>query len=316
MSVVLEPAAQQFCDATADPPYVFELGPAEGRKTLDEVQAGPPITKPPVDIEDTIVPGGPGGGCRYESSAHRGRLHPACDPSTCTAPVGFWATAHPRPARPRARRRSARPPWFPDYSLSPEAKYPTAIEECFAVARWVADHGLDHGLDPERIAIAGDSVGGTMTIALTLLANERGGATFRQQVLFYPATDASFDTASYREFAEGYHLRRDAMEWFWDQYTTDPAERAQITASPLRATLAQLAGLPPALVITAEADVLRDEGERYAAKLRQAGVAVTAVRFGGIIHDFVMLDDLADTQAARGAMTLAIDTLRAALGTA
>ena len=152
-----------------------------------------------------------------------------------------------------------------------------------------------------------------MTIALTLLAKQRGGVIFRQQVLFYPVTDAAFDTDSYHQFAEGYFLFRDGMKWFWDQYTTDAAERAQITASPLRATTEQLAGLPPALVITAEADVLRDEGEAYAAKLRHAGVAVTAIRYQGIIHDFVMLNALHDTQAAKAAIAQATATLHTAL---
>ena len=146
------------------------------------------------------------------------------------------------------------------------------------MATWIAKNGGELGLDASRTAIAGDSVGGNMTAALTLMAKQRGGVSFVQQVLFYPVTDASFDTGSYHQFAEGYFLRRDAIQWFWDQYTTDPAQRAEITASPLRATLEDLEGLPPALVITGEADVLRDEGEAYAAKLRQAGVPVTAVR--------------------------------------
>jgi acetyl esterase/lipase len=137
-----------------------------------------------------------------------------------------------------------------------------------------------------------------------------------QQVLFYPVTDASFDTGSYHQFAEGYFLRRDAMQWFWDQYTTDPAQRAEITASPLRATTEQLTGLPPALIITAEADVLRDEGEAYADRLRAAGAPVTATRYQGIIHDFVMLNALRGTQAAEAAITQAATTLRAALHTA
>ncbi|MFE6645206.1 alpha/beta hydrolase fold domain-containing protein [Nocardioides sp. NPDC057772] len=152
-----------------------------------------------------------------------------------------------------------------------------------------------------------------MAAALTLLAKERGDVSLVQQVLFYPVTNAAFDTDSYRQFAEGYFLRLDGMKWFWDQYTTDESERAQPTASPLRATLEQLAGLPPALVITAEADVLRDEGEAYAARLRQAGVPVTAVRYGGTIHDFVMLDALHDTYAAVAAIAQAAATLRAAL---
>nr|WP_323747625.1 alpha/beta hydrolase [Catenulispora rubra] len=215
---------------------------------------------------------------------------------------------------------------FPEYDLSPEARYPVAIEQNFAVARWVvtegAAKGLDaariavaieqnfavarwvvtegaaKGLDAARIAVAGDSVGGNMAAALTLMAKERGGVPLVQQVLFYPVTDASFDTGSYQQFAEGYFLRRDAMQWFWDQYTTDPAQRAEITASPLRASVEQLAGLPPALVVTGEADVLRDEGEAYANKLRAAGVAVTAVRYQGVIHDFVMLNALRGTHAA------------------
>ncbi len=155
-----------------------------------------------------------------------------------------------------------------------------------------------------------------MTAALTLMAKERGGIPLAQQVLFYPVTDAAFDTPSYHQFATGYFLRRDGMQWFWDQYTTDPGERAQITASPLRATTEQLRGLPPALVITAEADVLRDEGEAYANKLREAGVPVTAVRFQGIIHDFVMLNALRGTHAAEAAITMAARTLHTALHTA
>ena len=164
--------------------------------------------------------------------------------------------------------------------------------------------------------VAGDSVGGNLAIALTLLAKQRGGVRLAGQLLFYPVTDASFDTGSYRDFAEGYYLRREGMQWFWDQYTTDPAQRAEITASPLRAALDQLAGLPPALVITAEADVLRDEGEAYAARLRAAGVPVIATRYGGIIHDFVMLDALRRTCAADAAIASAITFLEAGLGMA
>lgn len=132
-------------------------------------------------------------------------------------------------------------------------------------------------------------------------------------MLFYPVTDADFDTESYRQFAEGYFLRRDAMQWFWDQYTTDVAQRAEITASPLRASTEQLTGLPKALVITGEADVLRDEGEAYAAKLRSAGVDVTAIRYQGTIHDFVMLNALRETNAAESAIAVAVDFLTTAL---
>jgi acetyl esterase/lipase len=203
---------------------------------------------------------------------------------------------------------------FPEYHRSPEARYPQAIEECWTAAAWVSA-GSAAGLDGSRMAIAGDSVGGNLAIALTLLAKQRGGVSFRQQVLFYPVTDAGFDTGSYMQFAEGYFLRRDVMQWFWDQYAPDEAQRSEITASPLRASIDELSGLPPALVINGEADVLRDEGEAYANKLREAGVAVTAIRYQGIIHDFVMLNTLRETHAAEAAIEQAIASLSEALGT-
>jgi acetyl esterase len=313
MSVLLESAAREFAEATALPPYLFDLGPVRGRQVIDQVQSKP-TDSPAADITDMAVPGGPSGSVPVRiirPQQARGRL-----PVIVYVHGAGWvfgnSHTHDRLVRELAVGAGAAVV-FPSYSLSPEAKYPTAIEECYAVAAWIAEQGTGYDLDPARIAVAGDSVGGNMSIALTLLAKERRSVTFRHQVLFYPVTDARFDTGSYEEFATGYFLRRDAMQWFWDQYTTNPAERTQITASPLRATPAQLAGLPPTLVITGEADVLRDEGEAFGNKLREAGVPVTAVRFQGIIHDFVMLNVLAQTQAARGAMTLAIGTLRQAL---
>ncbi|MEU4895603.1 alpha/beta hydrolase [Streptomyces sp. NPDC044780] len=312
---VLEQAAAEFANATAQPPFLFDLGPVEGRKTVDEVQSGE-IAKPAVDEEWITVSGGPTGSVKARIVKPAG--------ATDTLPVivyihgAGWvfgnAHTHDRLVRELAVGAKAAVV-FPEYDLSPEARYPVAIEQNYAVARWVVTDGAAKGLDATRIAVAGDSVGGNMTAALTLMAKERGDLYFAQQVLFYPVTDAAFDTGSYHQFAEGYFLRRDAMQWFWDQYTTDPAERAQITASPLRATVDQLAGLPPALVITAEADVLRDEGESYANKLRQAGVPVTATRYQGVIHDFVMLNALRGTHAAEAAITQAITVLRGALGT-
>jgi acetyl esterase len=311
--LVLEPAAQEFADATANPPFLFDLGPEKGRETVDEVQSGE-TGRPDVDITDTTVPGGPSGEVSVRILRPPGATGPL--PVIVYIHGAGWvfgnAHTHDRLIRELAVGANAAVV-FPNYSLSPEAKYPTAIEESYAVASWVAQHGAEQNLDPTRIAIAGDSVGGNMTAALTLLAKQRGDVSFAQQVLFYPVTDASFDTDSYHQFALGYFLRRDAMQWFWDQYTTDPAERAEITASPLRASLDELAGLPPALVITGEADVLRDEGEAYASKLRAAGVPVTAVRYQGIIHDFVMLNALRDTHAAAAAIGQAIATLHAAL---
>ncbi|MBE1581195.1 alpha/beta hydrolase [Amycolatopsis roodepoortensis] len=307
-NLALEPAAQAFVEATATPPFLFQLPPEEGRKAVDEVQGGD-VELPAADVETTHVDG-------VEVRIVR--------PQGVTGPLPVivyihgagWVFGnfhtHERLVRELAVGAGAAVV-FPEYDRSPEARYPVAIEQNYAVAKWVAEHGAEHGLDGTKIAIAGDSVGGNMTAALTLLAKQRGDVTFRQQVLFYPVTDANFDTESYGRFAEGYFLALDGMKWFWDQYTTDPAQRAEITASPLRASLDELAGLPPALVITAEADVLRDEGEAYAAKLRQAGVPVTAVRYQGIVHDFVMLNTLRGTYAAEAAISQAIGVLRKAL---
>ncbi|MGY6026650.1 alpha/beta hydrolase [Streptomyces spinosirectus] len=313
---VLEAAAQAFAEATANPPYLFDLGPVEGRKAVDEVQSGD-IAKPAVDEEWITVAGGPTGQVRARIVRPAG--------ATGTLPVILYihgagwvfgnAHTHDRLVRELAVGTGAAVV-FPEYDLSPEARYPVAIEQNYAVAQWVVEQGASKNLDASRMAVAGDSVGGNMTAALTLMAKQRGDVRLVQQVLFYPVTDANFDTPSYHQFAEGYFLRRDAMQWFWDQYTTDEAERAQITASPLRATTEQLTGLPPALVITGEADVLRDEGEAYANKLREAGVPVTAIRHQGVIHDFVMLNALRETHAAEAAIAQAVSTLRGALGTA
>ncbi|WP_330301956.1 MULTISPECIES: alpha/beta hydrolase [unclassified Streptomyces] len=310
---VLEPAAAAFAEATANPPYLFDLPPAEGRKAVDEVQSGE-IDKPQIDEEWITVSGGPTGSVRARIVKPAG--------ATGTLPVILYihgagwvfgnSHTHDRLVRELAVGANAAVV-FPEYDLSPEVRYPVAIEQNYAVAQWVVEQGASKGLDGSRLAVAGDSVGGNMTAALTLMAKERGDVPLVQQVLFYPVTDANFDTGSYHQFATGYFLRRDGMQWFWDQYTTDEAERAQITASPLRATTEQLTGLPPALVITGEADVLRDEGEAYANKLREAGVPVTAVRFQAIIHDFVMLNPLRETHAAEAAITLATGTLRTAL---
>jgi acetyl esterase len=314
-TVVLEPAAQEFAEATANPPYLFELPIEEGRRTVDEVQSGP-VDKPAADLEDISVPGGPEGDVAVRIVRPLGTTGPL--PVILYIHGAGWvfgnSHTHDRLIRELAVGVGAAVV-FPDYRRSPEARYPTALEESWAVARWIVEHGAEKDLDGTRIAVAGDSVGGNMSAALTLLAKQRGGVDLAAQVLFYPVTDAAFDTDSYHQFAEGYFLRRDAMQWFWDQYTTDPAQREEITASPLRAGTEQLSGLPPALVITAEADVLRDEGEAYANKLREAGVPVVATRYQGIIHDFVMLNALRATNAADAAISQATTYLKRALHT-
>lgn len=311
----LEPEAQAFAEAAATPPFLFTLGPQKGRLALDEVQSGQ-VSKLPVDIEDLTIADGPSDqiALRILRPQHAQAPLPVIVYIHGAGWVFGSKQTHDRLIRELAVGAQAAVV-FPEYRLSPEVKYPTAIEECYSVVQWVAEHGREHGMGPERLAVAGDSVGGNMTAAVTLLSRERGGPEIGLRLLFYPVTNAAFDTESYHQFAEGYHLRRDAMMWFWDQYTRNPGERNQITASPLRASREQLQRLPPTLVITAEADVLRDEGETYANKLREAGVRVTAVRFQGAIHDFVMLNALTTSAAARGAIALATAWLREGFST-
>lgn len=308
--IQLEAEVQDFLEAANEAPFLFTLSPEKGRSVLDQAQSVL-VSKLPVNIEDLTIKNGPSGDVSIRIL--RPQDIPASLPAIVYIHGAGWMFGNER-THDRLIRELAFGAGlavvFPKYSLSPEAKYPTAIEEIYSVAKWVAEHGEEHGLDPESMAVAGDSVGGNMAAAVTIMSKERGGPLIRLQVLFYPVTNAAFDSDSYHEFAEGFYLRRDGMMWFWNQYTTNPDERNQITASPLRASLEQLKGLPPALILTAEADVVRDEGEAYANKLREAGVRVTAARFQGTIHDFIMLNALSNTAAARGAMALATAWLR------
>ena len=192
---------------------------------------------------------------------------------------------------------------FPDYTPSPEAQYPTAINQAYAAAKWVAEHGGDIGVDGGRLAVVGNSVGGNMAAVVSLMAKDKGGPTIRFQALMWPVTNADFDTASYLEFADGYFLTRNMMMWFWDSYLPDRARRGDKYASPLQAPTADLRGLPPALIQTAHSDVLRDEGEAYARKLNQAGVEVISVRYNGLIHDWGLLNPIATVPEVRTAIT-------------
>jgi acetyl esterase len=199
---------------------------------------------------------------------------------------------------------------FVNYTPSPEARFPVAIEEAYAATKWVAAYGAEINVDGSRLAVAGNSVGGNMAAVVSLLAKDRNGPKLRHQVLFWPVTDAHFENSSYSQFADGHFLTRSMMTWFWDNYTTSAQERKSIYASPLQATNEQLQGLPPALVQTAEFDVLRDEGESYARKLAAAGVTVTAVRYSGTIHDFGLLNALSQTPATRAALHQAAEALK------
>ncbi|WP_433172087.1 alpha/beta hydrolase [Actinoallomurus sp. CA-150999] len=311
---VLEAAAQQLADATSKPPFLYELGVEDARKVLDDIQAAP-IDKPGVDDKWITVPAEVGD-VRVRIVKPPGAAAPL--PAVLYVHGGGWilgnAGTHDRLVRELAVGAGAAIV-FVEYDRSPEAGYPVALEQAYATARWITRNGADEGLDPSRLAVAGDSVGGNMATALAILAKRRGDVTFVHQSLYYPVTDAAQDTGSYRKFADGPFLTANAMAWFWDAYTTDPAQRAEITASPLRAELQDLAGLPPALVIVDENDVLRDEGEAYARRLTQAGVPTTSVRYNGIIHDFMMLNPVRTTNAATAAIEQAVRTLRKALGT-
>lgn len=202
---------------------------------------------------------------------------------------------------------------FVEYTSLPEAKYPTQMEESYAALKWVAAHAEEFGADGSRIAIAGNSVGGNMSAALALRAKDKKGPKIALQVLFIPATDASVDTESYHEFGTNRFLTRAFMKYGWDLYAPDEKTRNSPYVSPLRASNEELRGLPPAVVITAENDPLRDEGEAYARKLKDAGVAVAATRYNGMIHDFVLLNAIHDLPAVRAAIEEASNAIGVAL---
>ncbi|HET7062945.1 MAG TPA: alpha/beta hydrolase [Rudaea sp.] len=202
---------------------------------------------------------------------------------------------------------------FVNYSPSPEAHYPTAINQAYAATKWVSEHGEQIGVNGKNLAVVGNSVGGNMAAVVALKAKENGNPHLRAQILFWPVTNASFENASYDQFANGYFLSKGMMKWFWDAYTTDPKERAEIYASPLLASTEQLKGLPPALIETAGDDVLRDEGEAYANKLDAAGVDVVAVRYTQMIHDYGLLNALAQVPAVRAGLHQASEELKRSL---
>ena len=205
---------------------------------------------------------------------------------------------------------------FVEYSRAPEAKYPVQIEQCYAAAQWITAQGAGGGFDITRIAVAGDSAGGNMSTVLALMAKQRGGVQFVHQSLYYPMTDANAeDSESLRTFKNGPYGSANGLALFWNSYLISEESRSDILVSPLQATLGDLEGLPPALVIVDENDLLRDQGEAYADKLRDAGVPTTSVRFNGTIHDFMRLNALRDSESTRAAISLAITALRRAFGT-
>ncbi len=292
-------------------PAIESLSPAAARQVLIDAQKGAKL--PPAEVsEKTIQVDG--------KSLVLNIVRPAGAQGTLPAFIfvhgGGWILGdfptHERFVRDLVADSGA-VAIFVNYTPSPEARYPVALNEIYAATQWVADNGAQIKVDGKRLAIAGNSVGGNMATAVALMAKAKGTPALRAQVLFWPVTNANFENASYNEFANGHFLTKGMMKWFWDAYTSNPAQRQEIYASPLQATAEQLKGLPPTLIQTAEKDVLRDEGEAYARKLDAAGVKVVATRYNGMIHDFGLLNALADVPATRAALHQASEELKARL---
>lgn len=287
-----------------------QLTPKEARAVLTGAQAGVKLTLPKADVsQKTIqVDGQPLDLTIVRPAGVKGTL-----PVFMFFHGGGWVLGD-YPTHERLVRDlvvgSGAVAVFVNYTPSPEAHYPVAINQAYGATKWVAEHGKDINVDGKRLAVAGNSVGGNMAAVVSLMAKDKGTPAIKFQLLLWPVTDANFETASYNQYAEGHFLTRNMMKWFWDNYTTDANQRAEIYASPLRATTDQLKGLPPALIQTAGGDVLRDEGEAYARKLDQAGVPVTAVRYNGMIHDYGLLNVVSQVPAVRSALLQASDELK------
>lgn len=313
---VLEPVTRELLNeiAASGVPPIYTLSPADARNALATFQVKP-LSLPPTTVEDTTFPVGPTGSTRIRIVRPQEVAGPM--PVVMYFHGGGWMLGdretHDRLVRELAHGTGAAVV-FVDYEPTPEAQYPVQLEQCYEATRYVVDNGKHLGLDPTRLAVAGDSAGATLATVVALVAKDRGGPKIDFQLLFYPVTDAAMNTPSYTAFEEGYWLTAKAMEWFWDAYLPDASAREQPTVSPLRASIAQLRDLPPALIITSENDVLRDEGEAYARRLWEAGVPAASVRMNGTIHDFALINQLAETAPVRAAIELAMAALRNALG--
>lgn len=311
----LDPATLELLKAraAANLPPIQDVPVHTLRAGLELAQANFP-DKPKALSDDIEIPGGPSGkiGVRLLRPAGVSGLRPVA----VYLHGGGWVLGSPDTHDRLARDivdGSGAALAVVHYSRSPEARYPTALEQAYSVTAWLAENGGALGLDGSRLAVAGDSSGANLATAVAILAKRRNGPAIRQQTLIYPVTDASCSLPSYVAFENGPNLTRTAMQWYWDQYAPDAESKARDTASVLNASVEDLRELPPALVITAEFDVLRDEGEAYARKLIQAGVPVTAVRSLGTIHGFMANNALARTPATRAAIAQVCRSLREAL---
>jgi acetyl esterase len=311
----LEQSARALTEAVAQGPPLSGLSLADARQAVEAAQSAP---NPMPDIDESWV--------TLSSALGDFEVRIVRPPgSTGPLPVilylhgggwilGSWIT-HDLLTRRLAVGANAAVA-FVEYSRAPEARYPTQIEQCYATARWIVEQGAGGGFDATRIAVAGDSAGGNMSTVLALMAKQRGDVRFVHQSLYYPMTDANAeDSQSLRKFKDGPYGSAQGLLWFWSSYLANEESRSDIFVSPLQATLSDLEGLPPALVIVDENDMLRDQGESYANQLREAGVPTTSVRFNGTIHDFMRLNALRDSESTRAAISLAVGALRRAFGT-
>lgn len=288
---------------------LYDLTPQQARKVLTAVQSFP-ASAPDTDVETRYVDVN---GTQIAVKIHRPKGVDGRLPVVFYIHGGGWVLGDDMTHDRLVRELAAGIPAavvFPVYTPSPEAAFPQPTEELFAVLKHIAAQAGDLRLDASRLAVAGDSVGGNMAIAMALKAKKEGAPKIGFQLLIYPVTDAAMETESYRCFENGPWLTKKAMAWFWKLYAPNKDDRASILSSPLNASAEQLKDLPPALVITAENDVLRDEGEAFARKLNDAGVKTTSVRFNGTIHDFMMLNPIAQSAATRDAVLLATAKLR------
>ena len=293
---------------------LYELSPEQARQVLLTVQNGK-VDMPPVDVRAVELDVGKGRQLKADIIRPQGIKENL--PVVYYIHGGGWVMGDNVTHRRLTAELAAMVPAavvFPVYTPAPEGQFPEVTRDLFTGLKYIAEQGEKLQIDTSRLAVAGDSVGGGMAAVMTLMAKQNG---FRPkiagQILLYPVTAAGFDTESYQKFADGPWLTKKAMEWFWDQYLPEKTKRLNILAAPLEADIKELEGLPPALVITDENDVLRDEGEAYARKLDAAGVETTSVRFNGTMHDFMMLNALSDTSAAKTAVALTALKLRQVL---
>ena len=306
----LEPSAKAFADAAAAGKTIYELPYADARAVLASVQADKVAASAATNTQDLVWKIGPTGQVRVRivrPADAKGAL-----PAVLYYHGGGWVmgdrNTHDHLIRELAVQARAAVV-FVEYDNAPEVRYPVNNEQAYAALDHVATHGASLGIDPSRLAVAGDSAGGNMAIAVTMMAKDRAGPKIAHQLLFYPVTDDVSDNASYRAFGNGPFLTRRAMDYFLEaNYPAD--RRKDVLAFPLRASLDQLKGLPAATVIVAENDLLRDEGEAYGRRLIEAGVPVAVTRYNGTIHDFVMLNALAGSEPARAAIAQGAARLR------